>query len=318
MTPSDKIHIVFACDDNYAQHAGVAIASLKEQQISGLPVHVHLLDGGISPVNLQRLFQLKDERLDITVYKGNIEEYSRYLVLQHFSTAMYLRLSVEKMLPQEISRILYCDCDVIFLKPIDALWNLDLQGHFLAAVEEGWNNAPNNWRPDLGIDEPGRYFNSGVLLIDLNLWRSHQICEKVKDFIRSNWNTLRYPDQDGLNAVLSKKYLAIEKSWNFFSCTIGRKKTLTPHIVHFASEFKPWFYKSVDPFQEDYIKFLLRSSWKDYQFPDKNAFNTIKRKFLLFAPAFLVEGITFFTFALRRFMHYCARQIALFWIERKH
>ena len=311
------INVVFACDDNYAQHAGVAIASLKEQHRSGMPVVVHVLDGGISAANLERFDQLKDDHLNIIIYKGNIEQYSKYLVATYFSIAAYLRLSVETILPENITRIIYCDCDIIFLKPLDELWNMDLRGNLLAAVEEGWNKGPNLWRKDLGIDEPGRYFNSGVMLIDLKAWRAQHICERVNDYLRSNWDKVLFWDQDGLNAVLYKQYLPIEKTWNFFSCTIGRKKTVIPHIVHFASEFKPWFYACMDPFQDDYLNYLRLSPWRDYQFPDKNYFNRIKKMVLLNTPEWLINGVTFFTFGWRQFMGYLARQIALIKIKTK-
>ena len=318
MTSSDKIHIVFACDDNYAQHAGVAITSLKEQQKSGLPVHVHVLDGGISPVNLDKLKELKDGHLDITVHQGNIEEYTQYLVATCVSIAAYLRLSVERILPPEINRIIYCDCDVIFLKPIDELWNTDLGGQWLAAVRDLPHiNNKDHWK-NLGLEKPEQYFNSGIILVDLNAWRSHQVSESVKNFLKSNWNKVLFWDQDGLNAVLYKNWLPLDVTWNTITCTVHRKKMPDPHIIHYATGFKPWFYKSLDPFREEYIKYLRLSPWRNYQFPDKNLWVWTYRKILLNTPEGLLRVVVFFTSRLRNFIDVCARLIALIKISRKH
>jgi len=307
MTSSDKIHIVFACDDNYAQHAGVAIVSLREQQKSGLPVHVHLLDGGISPVNLERLRELKDRHLEISIYKGNMEEYSQYLISTYISKAAYLRLSIEKLLPQEMNKIIYCDCDLIFMQPVDDLWNIDLKTHWLAAALD----LNNQCRNDLGIDDLHQYFNSGVMLIDLKAWRTWRICEKVKDYLESNWEKIRYWDQDGLNAILYKDWLPLDKGWNTHTTDLIDKKLPPPHIIHFASELKPWFYKSLDPFQGEYIKYLRLSPWHDYKFPDKNIFVWVYRKILLCIPWSVFRVVSIFTWRLRNFVKELDRQIAL-------
>ncbi len=305
------IHVVFVSDDTYAQHVGVAITSLKDQQRLGKSVHVHLLDGGISVVNLQRLNSLRGEHVTITVYKANMEEYADYLVLEHFSRAMYLRLSIEEVLPKNVTKVIYFDSDIIFLGPIDDLWNVDLSGSLMAAV--GDYGTPFNYlRKDLGIDKPGEYFNSGVMVINLEAWRINQVCRKVKTYICSNRQKLYYPDQDGLNAVLHGNWLRLDTGWNRFSGTVrDRDMSNRPAVVHFASAFKPWFYKNVDVYQEDYLRYLRQTPWKEYQFPDKNFINWLRRKVILKGPRFLFYSIQFFTVLWRRLMLWCARQKAL-------
>ena len=316
MRTSGTIHIVFACDDKYAQHAGVAITSLREQQRSGSPVQVHLLDGGISAVNLERLHRLKDGHLDIIIYKGNIEEYSQYLTATYVSKATYLRLSIEKILPAEINRVIYCDSDVVFLKPIDELWNIDLSGHWLAAVPDPPHALNQGHWKDLGI-EGGRYFNAGVILIDLNSWRDHHVSEQVKGYLRSHWDKVLSWDQDGLNAVLYKNWLPLDICWNTFSGPVDKKK-LSASIIHFASELKPWFYKSLDSFQPEYMKYLHLSPWKDYQFPDKNVCVWIYRKILLHTPQRVLKVVFLITWRLRSFIKEFARWINLITMKLKH
>jgi len=316
MTGQNKvIHIVFATDDGYAQHAGVAITSLKHQQKSGLPVHVHLLDGGISATNIERLNQLKDEYLNLTIYGENIDEYANYLIMKPFTKAIYLRLSIEQVLPAEIDRVLYCDCDMIFLKPIDDLWNVDLGKNWLAAVLEGKDTA-NYLRTDLGIDLPGRYFNSGMLLIDLKAWRNHQVCQRVKDFIKSNWGKLKFPDQDGLNAILYKNWLPLDKRWNTFTFTVKNKTLADVCIAHFTAGFKPWHYLSLDIYKDDYLNFLSQTPWRDYQFPDKNFINWLRRIVVLNSPRPLIECVQFFTIRWREFLSLLRRKLGLLKVYR--
>ena len=45
-----------------------------------------------------------------------------------------------------------------------------------------------------------KYFNSGVMLINLDYWRANNVKEKVIDFISRKPEVIRFADQDGLNS----------------------------------------------------------------------------------------------------------------------
>jgi lipopolysaccharide biosynthesis glycosyltransferase len=69
------------------------------------------------------------------------------------------------------------------------------------------------------------YFNDGVLLIDLELWRSMNILGLAIDFLRRNPDCL-YLGQDALNAVLATRYTILDDRWN--SLAIAAHEGLRP------------------------------------------------------------------------------------------
>lgn len=85
----------------------------------------------------------------------------------HITQAMYYRYLFADMLPKTVTRLIYLDADIICKGNILPLWQTDLQGKVLGAVRD-WGEAKSCDR--IGLKN-GRYFNSGVLLLDLTKWR---------------------------------------------------------------------------------------------------------------------------------------------------
>lgn len=104
---------------------------------------------------------------DIKLLEGfTIRKFSKRI-----SMATYYRCILSKLLPTDIDRLLYLDCDIVIVGDISEYWNTPLSDETgVAAVA------------DMGCDEAARYeilkypmedsyFNAGVLLINLNYWR---------------------------------------------------------------------------------------------------------------------------------------------------
>ncbi len=85
------------------------------------------------------------------------------------------------------------------------LWQTNLEGNVIAAVEDaGFHDRLEK----MGITkENEKYFNSGMMLIDLVRWRAKSITQKVLDYINQNPEKLRFHDQDALNAILYNDWL---------------------------------------------------------------------------------------------------------------
>ena len=81
----------------------------------------------------------------------------------HITQAMYYRYLFADLLPKSVKRLIYMDADIICKGDLLPLWQTDLQGKMLGAVRD-WGEAKSCGR--IGLKN-GRYFNSGVLLMDL-------------------------------------------------------------------------------------------------------------------------------------------------------
>jgi len=135
------------------------------------------------------------------------------------------------------------------------------------------------------------FFNSGVLLIDLQKWKEKKILPRLVHFMSKHNKSLRFADQDALNAILYDDWFPLNPTWNmhlfFFLASqrcnydqIKLKKALkNPAIVHFTTKEKPWFYLTQHPFKSEYYKYLEMTEWSDYCPPDQSVFAYFKNKY---------------------------------------
>ena len=174
-------------------------------------------------------------------------------VSKQYPREMYYRLLAPFFLPDDLHRILYLDPDILVINPLRPLWETDMKGNlFAAAAHTGKTELANNINQiRLGTDHP--YFNSGVLLMDLDLGRQEIIADEIFDYTREHAKELLLPDQDILNAMYGKRTLEIDDSlWNYDarnynnyllrsmgSCDMDWVMENTA-ILHFCGKAKPW------------------------------------------------------------------------------
>ena len=101
----------------------------------------------------------------------------------HYTIDTYTRLWLGEFFPQTVDRVLYLDADIVVVGSIAPLWNVDLGGALMGAVD-----IPGSDRgvTRLGMRAEDGYFNAGVLVIDLKQWRATRAEETVLDYIRAN------------------------------------------------------------------------------------------------------------------------------------
>jgi lipopolysaccharide biosynthesis glycosyltransferase len=182
------------------------------------------------------------------------------------SMAIYFRLLAPILLPKDITRVIYLDSDLIVRKSLSELWSVDCGKRGIVAVHDA---GMTTHARRLGIQED-EYFNSGVMLIDLEIWRNDKIHEQVIRFIIENPEKIEYPDQDGLNAVIHGDWVRVSYTWNAqHKPKLGEANRLImadPHIVHFSGiGVKPWYYGIDHPFKSEYRKYRKATPWPRYR-----------------------------------------------------
>ncbi len=284
------LSVVIASDDNYVPHLGALIASIVDNISPDRLLDLLVLDGGISSANrvlLRRLVSGQSAQLRFVPMQA---EFNNYFVHMHFSRTTFYRLVLENLLPTR-SRIIYVDCDTIVLGDLAALWDLDLQGKPVAAVPDlimqhfchanvlsadftGSLPAKDYLRQYLGLnhDTHDRYFQAGVLVMDLERMRELSLAESmVSDLTRRRYWFL---DQDVLNKYYAANYLPLEACWNYVNCGADIVESLSDsdreslvqasnaiQIVHYAGyEAKPWVNRHAC-LAHHYFFYLRRTFW---------------------------------------------------------
>ncbi len=71
--------------------------------------------------------------------------------------------------------MIYVDCDALVLEDISKLWDKDISPYFAAAVEDA---GQHERLKKMNISDEAKYFNSGIMIIDMEAWRKNNISKK--------------------------------------------------------------------------------------------------------------------------------------------
>ena len=289
-----NIEIIFSSDDNYAQHLGVTLCSIFENKNDGYSVNVNVIDGGISSDNKDKLEILSKKYLFKINYLHIItENFNDLFVSDHVSKATYYRILIPEIISEKVSKVLYLDCDLVICGDLLGLFDLDISSYFAGASEDAVVGAKEN----LGLEDCDRYFNAGVLLINVDKWREGDVSGKAMSFIRNNPGKIRFWDQDALNYVLRNKWLLIDKKYNYPERLIGEYRKMnggkknTPTVIHFSGNLKPWNYAYSGYGKSIYKNYLNKTPWRGAPCKDRGIKNGIKKILFFILPYRYVEKI---------------------------
>lgn len=280
----DDIILVVACDDNFAQHAAITLMSAYESIKSNRNIRSFILDGGISEIKKRKIVNsMKIYDVDITFIKINEDVFEKMYTSHQYSVATYYRLSLPKLL-NNFKKCIYVDCDLLFYDDIEKLWNINLNGHPIGAIEDiGLTTSKKGFlekQNDIGLKRDSLYFNAGVIIMDLEKWRENDYSRKAIDLAINN--NFKSHDQDVLNKLFMDNWQQIDLRWNvmppitymypkiLFSrkyrdkALIARKN---PGILHYAGRYKPWEFKEYQEFNMHYYDLWKKSAFKDEVMP---------------------------------------------------
>jgi lipopolysaccharide biosynthesis glycosyltransferase len=187
----------------------------------------------------------------------------------HFLTAFgFLRLFVPEIV-EGYRRILYLDCDVRIDGSIASLFQLDMKGATIAAVDglgtycitpiKSKVIETARSRAAIGLDPNDPYFNSGVLLIDGDKWRHDRMTDAAIACIARFGTALR-DDQDILNVIFRKAWLPLSLRWNFQSDLFETDIETIVKPVVYHNLLKPWKYGEANRREIAYFRESLRGT----------------------------------------------------------
>ncbi|MCG9893295.1 MAG: glycosyltransferase family 8 protein [Thermosynechococcaceae cyanobacterium MS004] len=281
----DPIVLVCAADDRYALPLAVTVVSVAMNHRGDRPLQLFVIDGGIQAENRRRLERtMQRHRVALQWITPDATQVEHLMISGHITTACYYRLLIPDLLPKHIEKALYLDSDLIVLGDIEDLWNEHLGNQALLAVADlnaHYVSSPMgllNYKA-LGIPSNRKYFNSGVLCLNLALWRRERLAQKVVSYIEQNREFVRWHDQDGLNAILFDRWGELDPQWNRasvlhrcqswqdspYSEALFKRLLKHPAIIHFTESGKPWTPGFQHPEKHYFFEYLDRTAWSGWQ-----------------------------------------------------
>lgn len=199
-------------------------------------------------------------------------------VRAHGGAISCARFLLPEMLP-EVRRLLYLDADTLTVASVKVLWDTPLDGAVMAAVPNVVDPAILDRVRGLGLADDATYFNSGVLVMDLDAMRRRDACARVLDVIRTYGERLQWVDQDALNLAFGGDIKALHPRWNAQNtlwfwraqaeASLGEAMVeaavADPAILHCEGHWiaKPWHVLCRHPYTAAYRAALSRAPWPD-------------------------------------------------------
>lgn len=252
---SISLPVVFTSDRRYLPHFAAAMVSFLENNPGNN--EVFLVSDEIVEGDLVELRQIVAERYASSLVLVSIEDevLDGFSVSGHIAPIAYARLLLADILPRTIERVLYLDSDLIvvgnIVEPLERVWGTALSGSPtetsapLFAVKE----SDGRHLHKLGFSS-GEYFNSGVMLINLEEWRRQNYSARLVEAAHRERSEILWWDQDVLNLFFERRWAPLDSTFNKM---IGHHHE--PGLVfHFNSQEKPWVagyrYDSASLYQE--------------------------------------------------------------------
>lgn len=256
------VNIVIVATANYLWGAAVTVRSALEACSTTLNVYVISVD--LFPAEKQQLSDSwQTTNLGtITFVDFDLEKVNKFRsTLLVKSKSPYARFFIPEYLA-DVSRCIYLDTDLIVCSDLNNLQRLDLQGKSSACVVDGGIATPEQQerlRTKLTLQNPLQYFNSGVMVIDLDAWRRRQIQAKALNIAHENYDLLDQMDQDALNMVLAGDWVSLDPKWN---TSKGKADAgFSDGIIHFLGKVKPWHADYAANFKEQWFSILDRTAF---------------------------------------------------------
>lgn len=273
------INIAICFDDNFVMPAGVLLTSVCISNNTN-EITFYIISDSLSDINKKNLKLIADKyNKNIIFIDITLESLKDFPInLSNFTLATYYRILLPQVLPENIGKILYLDCDMLVVDNLSDFYNTDITAYSTAIVPDMfYDDESITNRLLYPVEE--HYYNAGMLLINIDYWRKNKISEKTINFIINHKELCVAHDQDAINAVLHGTIYNAPFRYNV-QLDFFKKKTKmifkdnseikaaneaakNPCIIHYTGPSKPWKYQSYNPFEPLWYYFQDKTIWKD-------------------------------------------------------
>lgn len=319
------INIAYASDEKYAWITAVSIISLLNNNCNE-EFTIFILDFDIMNESKKLIQNMLEKSAYKVVLKWIDTTFIKTLtsdvaISNRLGIATFGRLFLSKLLPNNISIILYIDCDTIINGDIKELFYRDYTNYAIAGVKECVNKY---FAKTVGFDPTFPYLNAGILIMNLEFLRKKNYFEIfIKELRRSK--PIYCFDQDIVNIcidndekfILELKYnfhtpvayctykeiISMRHQFDFYSENEVLKAKEKPIIVHFCSwdlsGSRPWQQNNNHPYSDLFLKYLKETPFVNHQFEQNKV--KVLDKIIQLMPKFIKFKILYFRFNFRLF-----------------
>ena len=278
------INFLFAFDENYIKQACVAMYSLLENVDEKINIFL-ILDLTNNDIKLPEIIQFHKNLNNLIIKEVNAKNKFYNIESSHVSQATFYRLYLSNLFENQNINFIYLDSDIVCvtnpLKKIkDVLDSMQFQKKGLAFVDEFYRYQ--NDEPFLRLKMEGiKYFNAGVMFVNLKKWNKDKYTQKSIDLIEELKGDAKFWDQDILNSMIDGNYVSMDNSLNFKTSDLSNNSRIGDNIfIHYSGKSKPWDVGGIfEDLALEYHKYFQKLFNFRYHIVCKNRKNSLMKLF---------------------------------------
>ena len=265
-----EMNILYAIDEwkkDYSRYLWVSILSLLENN-KNENVHIYIMSKYIEESNKDELIRIVNKywkKISFSEWEIIPERFLEILyVWSKRPIAMYYRWFFNRCFDIK-DRILYLDCDTIVNKNLSEFYDSDFKWNVII-----WHlDVPLTAYPQKKKFWLKKYINSGVLLINIDLFKEEDLYEWVIN-VNKRFDKVNFPDQDYINIIYKDK-IKIDDKLQLISCSFYYSNYSDYLIIHTVQKPNTWWLNYCPKkIEKLFNKYLEQTKWKTYLWNQKN------------------------------------------------
>lgn len=213
------MNIVYHSSDLFAPVLAVSMVSIMENNKGMDDITFYVLEKQMTEDSKQKLFQMVaayNRKLVLIPMPDMQKDFNFPIarVRKKWILDSYCRLFLGTILPCNVEKVLYLDCDTLCHGDLSEFWNTDLGDNYCGAVTDA---VGEHYYELFEMNKTSRYCNSGIVLFDLKRWRDDRIEDKVADYVRKKNGFVFFMEQSVMNIVLQDKIKILHPKYNTYT-----------------------------------------------------------------------------------------------------
>ena len=273
---AEQINVAFTIDNNFPMFTMLLMESILDNNDSNSDYKFWVVENNVSDKNKKKMENyIKSRNQQIEFIHFDTEAIDKGTNFFTFSAGAITpiamaRIMLPDLMPKDIHRVLYLDSDMLATGDISEMYNTDLGKYTVGMVKNTSQDETKIYKFKDG------YFNSGLILMDLDKCRKENSPKKMVDFLTKHKKLFvyvpgdiankyfKYPDQDLINIVWDGKIKPLDKKWNNL-CIRGSTmdNVLKRGIIHYIGASKPGDFEGANEYL--YIEMYFEN-WRNSPF----------------------------------------------------
>lgn len=284
------MNVAYHSSDSFAPVLAVSMVSIMENNKGMDNITFYVLEKQMSEASKQKLTQMVaayNRKLVLIPMPDMQKDFNFPIarVRKKWILDSYCRLFLGSILPNDVERVLYLDCDTLCHGDLFDFWNMNIGNNYCGAVTDA---VGEHYYELFDMNKTSRYCNSGMVLFDLKRWREDKMEDKVADYVRSKNGFVFFMEQSVMNIVLQDRIKILHPKYNTYTLISAlsnqelrwlrhckrlyckeelEEARKDPRLIHLTNLFlvkgRPWLEGNNHPYKEIFMSYRTLTPWKN-------------------------------------------------------